>query len=218
MITLTSLEPRILQVLEDPTAKRYDSGTLEEAVRQGLDLLNQRLPNLTIIDMIVTTAGRDQPLTGLERCLYLVRLSLNPSDTAGRELEPGSEFSYQMQDGKPVLHFSGRVIPQCGDVLRATCAAGHTLSGLDGAAETTLADACASALVYAAAAQACLLRAGLLNEAYGIHPAEVSRLLEHNRALMERFESSLGQFKAIQEFGFPPGFPLDADDRGTGRV
>ncbi len=132
MITLTTLEPRLLQVLQDPGAKRYDCGTLEEAVRQGLDLLNQRLPNLISSDVIVATAGRDQPLTDLGNCFTGTSVP-QPVRHCWPRAGTGSEFSYLMQDGQPVCIFSGRVIPNCGDVLRVTCADGHTLTGLDSA-------------------------------------------------------------------------------------
>lgn len=217
MITLETLEPRILQVLEDTSGKRFDSGTLEEAIRQALDLLDRKLPNIAVSTFTVSDTGRDQAIDGLTNWMYLVSLCLNPESSGRRELEPESEFTYRTTDGQPLLHFSGRRYPNSGDILRVTYAAKHSLSGLDDATETTLSDACTNALVCGAAGQACLLRAGFLSEAYGARPAEATRLLEMSRSLMERFEQSLTQFKALQEFGFPPGFVLDADDRRTGR-
>lgn len=216
MITLTTLNPRILQVLQDPTGKRYDESTLTEAVRQGLDLINRRLPNIVTRDFTVAASGRSQPLTGLENCLYLVSLCVNPAENSP-ELEPESGFSYRFQDGAPTLRFTGTSFPQTSDVLRVTCALPHTLAGLDEATETTLPPACANALVDGAAAHACQQRAANLTEAYGARTVEVSRLLDLSRVLMERFEQSLSQFKTLQEFGFPPGFALDADDDQTGR-
>lgn len=216
MITLTALNPRILQALQDPAGKRYDEPTLAEAVRQALDLINQRLPYIITRDFTVTTGGRSQALTGLENCLYLVSLCVNPVECS-TELEPEYGFSYRFQNGAPTLHFPGIACPQVGDVLRVTCALPHTLSGLDDATETTLPPACVNALVDGASAQACLMRAANLTEAYGARTVEVTRLLDLSRSLMERFDQSLGQFKTLQTFGFPPGFALDADDHQTGR-
>lgn len=216
MITLNALNPRILQVLQDPTGKRYDEPTLAEAVRQALDLINQRLPNIVTSDFTVTTAGRSQALTGLENCLYLVSLCVNPGEVPS-ELEPENGFSYRFQNGVPTLYFPGVTYPQVRDVLRATCALPHTLSGLDSATQTTLPPACVNALVDGAGGQACLMRAACLTEAYGARTVEVTRLFELSRSLMERFDQSLSQFKTLQTFGFPPGFTLDADDSQTGR-
>jgi hypothetical protein len=216
MITLTALSSRILQALQDPAGKRYDEPTLAEAARQALDLINPRLPNIITCDFTVTTTGRSQVLTGLENCLYLVSLCVNPGEGSS-ELEPENGFSYRFQNGVPTLYFPGIAYPQVGDVLRVTCALPHTLSGLDDETETTLPPACVNALVDGAAGQACLMRATALTEAYGARTVEVTRLLDLSRTLMVRFDQSLSQFKTLQTFGFPPGFGLDADDSQTGR-
>jgi len=216
MITLNTLKQRLLQTLQDTSGKRYDDGTLDEAVRQGLDLINRRLPNIVTRDFTVAASGRSQPLTGLENCLYLVSLCVNPAKNSP-ELEPENGFCYRFEDGSPTLRFTGAAFPRSGDVLRVTCAVPHTLAGLDEATETTLPSACVNALVDGAAAQACQQRAANLSEAYGARTVEVSHLLDLNQTLMERFEQSLSQFKTLQEFGFPPGFSLDADDDQTRR-
>jgi hypothetical protein len=217
MITLTTLKTRILEVLQDSSGRRFNDSTLTEALRQAIDLVNQKLPNIVSTSFTVTAAGRDQAISGLDECLYIISLCVNPDDSSGRELEPESGFSYRYKEGVPVLHFPGRLIPQAGDVLRITSAARHTLAGLDSATETTLPSACVTALVNGAAGQACLLRAGLLCETYGARPAEATRLLDLSHLLMDRCEQNLAQIKTLQEFGFPPGFTLDSDDRQTGR-
>jgi hypothetical protein len=216
MIDLTTLKPRILQVLEDPTGKRFDDAALAEAIRQAMNLINERLPNIAICTFTVTVSGRDQTITGMDNCMYLVSIQVNPDDAYRHEVEPGNSYTYRFQDGNPVLRFLERNTPQAGDVIRIAYAAPHTLWGLDGATTTTLPSACASALVNGAAGQACLLRASLLCEAYGSRPVETTRLLELSRILMASFENNLSQYKTLQEFGFPPGFRLDADDRQTG--
>ncbi len=216
MITLTALNPRVLQALQDPAGKRYDESTLAEAMRQVLDLINQSLPNIVTRDFTVTTGGRSQTLTGLENCLYLISLCVNPTEGSS-ELEPEIGFSYRFQNGVPTLYFPGINYPQVGDVLRVTCALPHILSGLDDVIETTLPPACVNALVDGAAGQACLMRAANLSEAYGTRTGEVTRLLDLSRTLMERFDQSQSQFKTLQTFGFPPGFALDADDHQSGR-
>ncbi len=217
MIDLTTMKTRVLQVLEDPTGKRFDDASLEEAMLQALSLLNEHQPNISVLSFTVSSSGRDQTLTGLGNCIYLISIQMNPDDAYRHEVEPGNSYTYRFQDGNPILRFLERNAPQAGDVIRVTYAAPHTLSGLDGATSTTLPAVCASALVNGAAGQACLLRASLLCEAYGSRPAETSRLLELSRVLMANFEHGLSQYKTLQEFGFPPGFRLDSEDRQTGR-
>lgn len=218
MITLTSLKPRILQVLEDPSGIRFASSLLDEAVRLTLDALDQRLPRLAIVEVAVSTSGRDQPLTGLEDCLYLVSLYISHGNQLTRELEPESEFSYLFRAGLPTLHFSGRLYPKEGEILHITYAARHTLQGLDGAAETSLPAAYESAVVNGAAGHACLLHATRLVESYGARSNESPRLIEISRLRLDGFERTLNSLKVLQEFGFPPGFALDdKDSQKTGR-
>jgi hypothetical protein len=218
MIDLTTIKTRVLQVLEDPAGKRFDDAALEEGMRQALSLLNEHLPNIAVLTFTVSSGGREQTLVGLGSCMYLISIQVNPDDAYRHEVEPGNSYTYRFQDGNPILRFLERNAPQTGDVIRVTYAAPHTLSGLDGAAVTTLPTACATALVNGTAGQACLLRASLLCEAYGTRPSETTRLLELSRVLMANFEHSLSQYKTLQEFGFPPGFRLDAEDRQMGRV
>jgi hypothetical protein len=218
MITLSTLKLRVLQVLDDPNGTRFGSGLLDESVRLALDALDQRLPRLANVELAVTAAGRDQPITGIEDCLYLVSLYLSQEDRLSREMEPETEFSYLFREGLPTLHFSGRLYPKGGETLHITYAARHTLQGLDGTAATSLPAAYETALVNGAAGQACLLRAARLVESYGVRSNEAPRLMELSRLHLDSFERTLNSLKVLQEFGFPPGFALDSEDsQKTGR-
>ena len=117
-----------------------------------------------------------------------------------------------MNGGVPTLHFFGDVIPQAGETLQVTYAAVNTIEGLDNAVSTTLPAVCEPALVNGAAACASALRAASLLEAYGSRPEESARLLETSRTGMEQFNHMLDGLKMLQEFGYPPGFALDAWD------
>jgi len=214
--TLAEIETRILAVLQDPNGTRFSSGLLDAAVRLALDTLDQRLPRLSEIEVTIETGGREQALSGLEDCLYLVGLCIVHSGQTIRELEPESEFTYRFQDGLPWLHFSGRRLPKSGEVLRVTYAASHKLDGLDGKTITTLPAAFESALVNGAAGHACLLQATRLAETYGTHPDETTRLMEISRIRLAEFGQTLSNLKVLQSFGFPPGFALDADDFRAG--
>ena len=218
MTTLASIKPRILQVLEDPAGTRFASGLVDEALRLALDALDQRLPRLASEDILVTVSGRDQPLTNLNECLYLVCLTLSSGDVPVSEMEPETGFSYFFHDALPTLHFSGRVYPKAGQTLHLTYAARHSLQGLDGAVETSLPAAYETALVNGAAGQACLLHAARLVESYGARSDETSRWMEISRLRLDEFERTLNNLKVLQEFGFPPGFALDgSDSQKTGR-
>lgn len=218
MTSLNDIKARLLQVLEDPGGVRFSDGLLEEALRLALNRINQRLPLIQTAEVTVISSSRDQVLDGLKDCLYLINLGLLRPEDSVRELEPGSEFSYQFADGQIQAHFSGRRYPLAGDHLRVTFAASHLLEGLDAALTTTLPSAYESALVIGSAGQACLLRGGRLAESYGTRPNEVTRLMELGQARLDEFERTLSSLGVFQEFGFPPGFRFDAEDTlGSGR-
>ena len=161
----------------------------------------------------MAASGREQPLSGLTGCLFLVKLVYPVASAGNRELEPETQFSYVMRDGVPTIHFYGYELPQAGEVLQVHYAAQNTIEGLDAALSTTLPDVCEPALVNGGAGCACALRAGSLVEAYGTRPAESAQLMENSRHWMGLFSRALDGLKVLQEFGFPPGFALDGWDR-----
>jgi hypothetical protein len=213
MSDLSALISRVRQTLDDPGSKRFSDALLTTALRQALEQIDQRLPRNIISDVTAAASGREQPLTGLTGCLFLVKLVYPAASDGKRELEPETQFSYVMRDGIPTVHFYGEVFTQAGEVLLVHYAAQNTIEGLDGVLSSTLPEVCEAALVNGAAGCACALRAGSLVEAYGSRPGEAAQLLETSRHWMEIFHRGLDGLKVLQDFGFPPGFALDGWDR-----
>jgi hypothetical protein len=211
MTTLTKIQTRAAQVLGDENNTRFPLTLLEEAARIALDTFDQRLPRVISSDLSIDSDGRDQVFSLPEGCLYLVSARFKQS--RGPELEPGTGFTYQMEDDQLLIHFSGRRIPRAGEVLRVSYAARYTLEGLDSSSATTLPDRCESALVTGTAGHACLLRATGLVEAYGPRSTDVTRWMEAGRTYLQQFSQALGMLKVLQEFGYPTGFALDEEDR-----
>jgi hypothetical protein len=212
MAALTEIQSRVRTVLEDAGKARFTDNLLTSAIRQALDQIDQRLPRNLTAEITVLTTGREQPLSGLEGCLFLTKLVCPCNGATSQEFEPETRFSYILRDGTPTVRFLGRSIPQAGEVIEVHYAAQNTISGLDDAEVSTLSPACENALVNGAAGFACQLRAGSLAEKYGSRPGECSSLLETSRVWLEIFNRSLDGLKTLQEFGFPIGFPLDAWD------
>jgi hypothetical protein len=211
MTKLTSLAARVRLLLNDPDAARFSEILLTNAIRQSLELIDTRVPQILIMEVALVTTGRDQELTGLTGCLFLVKVVIpNPSSIC--ELEPGTHFLYQVDGGIPTLHFLGDLIPPAGTVLQVHYAAASIIEGLDGAAATTLPEMCEPALVNGAAGYAFALRAASLVESYGTRAEDAARLMETSRVFMEHFDQMLKGLKLYQEFGFPPGVALDAWD------
>jgi hypothetical protein len=215
MTTLTEIQTRVSQVLEDPSGTRFSTVLLTEAVRLALNTIDQRAPRLLTTEITVTAGGRDQLLPALEDCLYLVNLSLFRANRTLSEMEPEGEFAYQFEGDQIHLHFSGKRYPKTGEGLRITYAACNRLGGLDGAVSTTLPGAYESPLVTGAAGHACLLHTARLAGTYGSQPEEASRLLAIGQLHLGEFEQVLSSLKVLQEFGFPPGFALDSWDKGS---
>lgn len=213
MSTLTSLAASVRQLLNDPLEKRFSADLLTCAIRQALQSFDLHLPQTLVATVTIASSGRSQTLTGITGCLYLLNL-VSPAAPSQSRLEPETHFSYRVTAGVPSLHFHGEFIPQPGDVLEVHYAAANTIEGLDGAAATTLPAVSEPAFTAGAAAAACSLRAGSLAESYGARPEDAARLLETSRSWQQRFEHMLTGLKVLQEFGYPPGFALDAWDRG----
>ena len=216
MTKLTELKASVRLLLEDASAARFSDNLLQTALRQALDGLNARLPLLKSLDFLITTPGRDQALSGLNGCRYLVSLDWITPAGVEKSLEAGSQFSYLLLESGPVLHFSGADYPQPGDTLNLRYAADHTIEGLDGATTTSLAASCETALVNGAAGHACRLRAASLVERPGSRLEDTARLVEIGRLWLEAFERGLGSLRILQDFGFPPGFSLDQWDMRGG--
>ncbi len=206
------LKTRIRALLEDENARRFSDALLAAALRRALDDLELQLPNITELEWAVAAAGRDQPLTGLAGCRYIICVTLPETNTAEPVLKPEQHFTYFLKDGVPMLHFNGLYIPQAGAALKVRCASGYTIEGFEGEGATTLPAAFESALVNGTAAEACFLRAGSIAERSGVNPSEVTRLLEIGHLWRETFARNLSGLKVLQDFGFPSGFSLDRWD------
>lgn len=208
---LSQIITRLREVLSDPSALRFSDASLEEGIRQAMQEIDNRLPQVIEASVTLASDGRDQPLAGLDNPLYLISIRYTGVDRT-LDLEPEVQFSYRMSAGQPVVHFVGEIEPRTGDALLVTYAACHTLSGLDSAGSTSLPNGMQTALVNGAAGHACLQRVHMLQEKMGAKPGEISQLLQIAQLRLNMSEKNLQGQKIMQEFGFPRGFALDQWD------
>lgn len=206
---LSDLISRLRTVLADPLATCFSDSVLEEAIRQALQEVDNRMPQVIQMDKTVTVSGRDQALDGLIDPLYLVSIRFADDED---ELEPGLHFTYQLSNGVLMAHFTGSRVPEVGEILKINYASRHTVGGLDGAASTSLTDGMLSALVNGAEGHACVLRTHALQGASGVKSSEVGELLTIAQIRLDQFQKNLADLKIYQEFGFPQGFRLDRWD------
>lgn len=213
MQTIESIKTRIRQILDDAAGDRFSDTLLENAIRQALARLDEKLPLLRSVDHLITTAGRDFTLPAMDHPLYLMEVVIVPATTGGCFQEVKTGYSYTLQGSTGSLHFNDTCFPGAGETLRVTYAAQNTLTGLDGATETSVPDAASTALETGSAGFACLLRAASLAEAYGARAGESARLVEQSRLWQQLSDESLNKLKTFQQFEFPGGFSLDQWDR-----
>ena len=213
MITLATTKNQVRALLDDAAADRFGDDLLEAAARLALQGIDAQLPNILSLAHTVVTAGRDQSITSMAACLYLMDLFVQRA--AEDPPLSGVEYSSTLRTDTLQIHFSGSHIPQTGEILQLTYAARHTLSGLDLAVSTTLPDALAPALDYGTAAHACLIRAASLAEAYAARPGESSRLAERAGVLLDLFKMVLDGIKNFGAPVFPQGFALDSWEGGS---
>lgn len=214
MNDLENLKDRVRQILDDGGDSRFSETLLENAVRQAMARLDDKLPQMRVMEHTVVSPGRDQVLSGLQHPLFLVKLVRLDAmeDDREREIDAGVTFTLNGESG--LLHFGGGLIPQTGDRFLVHYAAGNILAGLDEAETTSLPEAAIPALECASAGMACLLRSAAVSEAYGARPGESNRLTQQSRLWLDAAEKSLASLQSRQEFDSPRGFALDAWDKG----
>ena len=88
MSDLSVLISRVRLTLDDPGSKRFSDALLTTALRQALEQIDQRLPRELICDVTAAASGREQSLSGLTGCLFLVKLVYPAASDGKRELEP----------------------------------------------------------------------------------------------------------------------------------
>lgn len=211
MINLAGINSRVRALLDDNTGQRFPDALIAAALGQALEELARRMPRIQTAEHEITNAGRDQPLPAQAGCRFLIKVGVILEDGSLRELEPEAGFTYILEDGIPTLHFLGNRVPVVGERLRVCYAAGYAIEGYN-AESTTLPVELETALISAAAAQACLLRAGSLLEMYGGRGDESERWLKLAVEWTAEFDRSVSALKMLQEFDFPPGFSLDRWD------
>ena len=212
MTKLDDINANIRILLDDSAATRFSDNLLGLALAQAIEEINQRVPRILSAEHTVTLAGRDQTLPALSGCRYIISVNMLLEDGSSRDLEPETCFTYILNEGTPTLHFFGSNIPAVGERFIVLYCAGYTIEGLGGETITTLPVELENALIEGSAARACILRAGSLAEGYGRRSEESARLMEIGRRWERNFERALNGLKTLQEFGFPPGFPLDRWD------
>ena len=172
MATLSQLRDRVEALLMDTANAIWDTGTIDEALRQCLDEYNAVFP-LTMETVIVLPGdGREIALSVLAGLIEVLEVWWPYDSDATTETWPPNKargFRLWWDDAQPVLflEITGGGQPQQDDEMRIWYAKRQAIQDLDAAAVTTVMSDHESSLVKGAAAHCALSRTVDLIEVAG---------------------------------------------------
>jgi len=207
--TLTTLRDRVEVVLMDTTNAKWDTGTLDEAIRAATAAYSSVCPVQGMTALTLATAGREISLSSLTTLLHVLRVWWEYTSTAPEYPPKWREF--EVWPG-PVLWINDGEEPGAGDIVRVFYTSAHTLSGLDSATVTTIPDAHITPLVQGTAGFAALSRAVDRTEMLNVDGWDFKRLQEYAEGQLAHFDAWLKQLataEAVQRAGIAPTAALD---------
>lgn len=197
-MNLTEIRNRVRKHLQDGYELEWDDATLDEAIRQSLDIFSRFHPRLCEA-LVPLPAGKGPgafagpvDLSGLPGLIDVVNLTAPqpPVDGPARLCR----FQLVMDANAPRLNLWD-LPPDAGLEARVVYTAGYTLEGLDGAAETNLSPSNSGLLVLGAYAHALKTVA---NRAYAVPMAGFQKPNSAIRRFSAEFlEMIEGQVKSL---------------------
>ena len=187
MSDLDEVCQRALHALGDAQGQQYNRDLLEEAARCALQSLSRFAPRIDSVERTVQTASAQQSLA-VEGAWLVLDVEWRAQGSRRRINQP---WQVTWQSGQPLLTWLNEFYPQVGDVLRARCAVGQTLQGLDGALQSSGRAADLGLLAQGTAGYAAQMRAAQLTESYGSRASDLGQLAAWGEAQLRRFERLL---------------------------
>jgi hypothetical protein len=204
MTILTDYRTQVLSLVGDPLVTRFTNDQVDEALRLALLEYSTVYPQLLNSIFTVSTAGKDQVMTGVQNLKNVLRVQFPYEDDDS--LYFAATYFYYSQ-GSPALYFASQNYPQVGDQFKVYYSANHTIQNLDAAAATTLPNAHDSILVEGAAGFASQIRAAQMAESFA---SSTDALIAQAAYYLSNFRNNLIRLKAESPFFFPlSGFDVD---------
>jgi hypothetical protein len=216
-LTLATLRDRVEQALQDSGNSRWTAEDVDEAIRQALQRYSQVCPDETIETIDLAAGGREIDLSSLTGYIDVVRVWWD-YDATDPDYPPNwREFEVWPGD---LLFLRSSSEPSPGETVRIWYTRPHTLSGLDGATETTFPARDESLLVVGAVAHAGYSRAAGKAESVNVDSYVPQKMREWAGARMAEFEAGLRELAAVKgsrASGIAPAPALDRwDERDDG--
>ena len=205
MTILADYRTRILLLLGDPSAGRFSNNQVDEALRLALLEYSTTYPQLLSTTFTVTTAGKNQALTGVTDIKAVIRAQY-PYEDENSPYNPAIYFNYMA--GVPVLYFAGATVsPQVGEKFKLFYSANHTIDDLDSAAATTVPPDHDSILVEGGAGFASQIRAAQLSDSFA---SSNDQLYAQAKYYLANFRNALIALQLETSYHFPlTGFSVD---------
>ena len=188
--TLTTLRDRVEAALMDSANAVWDTGTLDEGIRQALHEYSREWPNEKVGTVNVASTGREVDISGLTGLIGIGRVWLdydasNPADP------PDWGRDFELWPGSLLYVGSGETEPQSGEVLRIFYTGLHTLNGLDSETTTSVPLDHESLLVMGACGYAAFSRAADLAETAGVSAVSTPNLAALGSRWLRYFREQL---------------------------
>jgi hypothetical protein len=185
LATLTSKLQALL--LDDGTL--FSSGTCAAAIRQALTALNLRLPVHAGTTVEVVAGQCEYELTeALAGATPIEIIDVLRADPSGGEGDTSLDYDSYIEDERWFVRLH---TPQASGDLIVRFTQPHTISGLDGASESTLPSFYDPVLLDGAAAEACAMAAAGKVESNNLDPAAPGNYARMAAEFASAFESGL---------------------------
>ncbi len=214
MTDLAGFRTRARQVLGDPAGTRFGDDLLDEALQWALAAYGKVLPQVKVGCLTVTTAEREQSLAELAGLVNILEVNY-PYVNGGSLPLVFEKWYFYMREAAGYLYLGGGRAPRVGDVLRLVYTTRHTITGLNGAEQTSIPGTDEYMFANGAAGKAAMTRGVHLVEAYGNRISEPQKLQNWAEKMVMTFLSDLNTLKRSPLFAVlsPAGWRLDEWDR-----
>jgi hypothetical protein len=204
---LADYRTRIRAMLVDTSSARYPDNQVDEALKQILTEYSDALPQVVSGSAVVSTAGRDQPVTGFTYPRQVLSLRYPYDSTGDPDAQSHPSFYFCYIAATPTIHINGSAIPQVGEAFQATYTTAHTIKNLPDASgsasgSTTVIPSHDTYIVIGAAGLCAIQRGSSLIEAFTSRSSDVAQLIAWGSTQLKIFRDFLA---SVKDYNVPPG-------------
>jgi hypothetical protein len=189
---LAEYRTSIQATLLDSTNIRYNTNTIDEALRRCLNDYTRAFPDFGTANITLASSGRSIGLTA-QTDLISIFTCLHPYISTLTDIYQNAREDYFIKwvAGVPYLHFTGSPIPISGEKIYLEYTKAQKVKDLDSATATTVRLDHKPILVSGTAGFAALIRSQSLNESWGGLPGQMPNLSQWGNMMVKQFKENL---------------------------